>query len=395
MKNKLEKIENIFLVVVAIFIGLFLLGQATIFSNGDSEVGDVEILAEENHQEHEADEFYVGQVIEILSEERDDQRELIDQWLLVEITDGEREGDEIELENRAFFSSEDSQRFSQGDRIVLIDVGGSIGREHILIGDHYRLTGLIFIFLIFLSLVLYFGRKRGIGAILGLAFSMIVLIYYMIPNIIAGTNPIQVTLIGAVFISTVSLFLAHGINKRTPIIWASTVITLILAIIASHLFVDWANLFGRGSDLSTTFQMGQFEHINLRGLLLAGMVVGVLGVLSDVTSTQTTVIWQLKRANPEYGPKELYKSSLAVGREHIASLVNTLGLVYVGASLHLIILLRAADHVPLWVTINREPIAEELVRIIVGSTSLVLAVPISSFLAAHFISKLKSEEFTD
>lgn len=390
MTNNLKRVENYFLVIVASFIALFFFAQATFLSNDTVEDSDA-FIEQEREEEYQ---FYRGEVVKVLDEQKDHQIDFIHQRLLVRIISGDRKGEDIEISNSAYFVAEEAQRFTEGDKIVLSIYNDSV-EEDILINDHYRINSLIVIFLIFLSLVFYFGRKRGVGSVLGLVFSMIVLIYYMIPNIISGTSPLQVTLIGTIIITTVSLFLAHGINKRTPIIWLSNVATLFLSIIAAYLFVDLANLFGGGSDISTIFQLGQFPNINLRGLLLTGMIVGVLGVLSDVTSTQTRVIWQLKKANPKYGARELYESSLAVGREHIASLVNTLGLVYVGASLPLIILLKAADYVPLWVTINREPLAEELVRIIIGSTSLILAVPISSFLAAYFISKLKDDDFKE
>lgn len=387
MKNKKELY---FFLVVGFFILFFLFAREFLPST-QIRSGEQRTSPEEEYTEDYK--YYRAIIIEVNEENIDIKENFIEQLLTVEVVDQEKRGEFFVVENSAVLDGEEIQRFKKGDRVVLMSHENELGEEVFLIGDHDRMMGIIIISLIFLLVIFYFGRGKGLGAVLGFIFSMIVLLYYIVPNIISGSGPVQTTLVGSIIIASVSLFLAHGINKRTPIIWGSTVITLVFAILISYFFVDLTSLFGRGSELSITFQFGEFSYINLKGLLLAGMVVGVLGVLSDVTSTQTTVIWQLKKANPEFKFKELYESSLVVGREHIAALVNTLALVYVGASLPLIILLKVIDYMPFWVTINSEPMAEEIVRAIIGSTSLILAVPISSFLAAYFIGKMKKENF--
>lgn len=297
----------------------------------------------------------------------------------------------IDIEHIVVDGMEQGREFDIGDAVIVSSY--MTGEEEVFyIYDYDRTRGLLIILVFFLIIIFYFGKARGVGSLLGLLFSIFILIYFIIPAIIRGATPEVVTLIGALVIASVSLFLAHGINKRTPVIWLSTVITLILAVFISIFSIRIAHLFGMGSDVGLLFQVGDYAHINLRGLLLAGIVISVLGILNDVTATQTAVIWELKKTNPKLKFKELYYQSLNVGREHIASLVNTLALVYAGASLPLFILLKDVDYIPLWVKINSDFIAEELVRTIIGSSALILAVPISSILAAYYIGKTKTKK---
>ena len=133
-------------------------------------------------------------------------------------------------------------------------------------------------------------------------------------------------------------------------------------------------------------QSGLTAGVNLRGLLLGGMIIGCLGVLDDITTAQTAAVDEIRKANPNLTSKQLLQSGLSVGREHIASLINTLALAYAGASLPLLLLFQTNETFPLWVTLNSEFLAEEIVRTLVGSTTLLLAVPISTWCAARFLS---------
>ncbi len=297
----------------------------------------------------------------------------------------------IDIKHVVVEGMEQGREFNVGDAVVVSSYDAIEG-EVFYIHDYDRSRGLLIVFLVFLFVIFYFGRARGVGSFLGLLFSIFVLIFYIVPGILKGGAPEIVTLTGAFIIASVSLFLAHGINKRTPVIWLSTIITLTLAVFISIVFIEITYLFGMGSDVGMLFQVGEYSHINLRGLLLAGVVISVLGILNDVTATQTAVIWELKKTNPQLKFKELYNQSLNVGREHIASLVNTLALVYAGASLPLFILLKDVEYIPLWVKINSDFIAEEVVRTIIGSSALILAVPIASILAAYYIGKMKIDK---
>lgn len=331
--------------------------------------------------------YYGGKVVGV-ERENNAEHKSVDQKLRVKMLDGDLDGKELLIHHRTILDSDRSHLFKEGDSIVLT----TTDKSDFYVDDHLRKGGLMLSLLVFVAVILYFGRKRGVGAICGLGFSFLVLIYYIIPGIISGKEIIKITLIGILIISGVSIFLAHGVGKKTNVIWLGTVVTLLIAIFLSHFFVEITSLFGRGSGMGLSFYFGEYSHISLKGLLLAGLIIGVFGVITDVVSTQTAAIWQIKRAKPELGRKELYQRGILVGREHVASLVNTLVLIYVGASLPFFIVIMGIEHTPMWVMLNSELIAEEVIRTIVGSISLILGVPISSFFASYFLTYAKKTD---
>jgi uncharacterized membrane protein len=254
------------------------------------------------------------------------------------------------------------------------------------VSDLYRLPSLLYIFLAFVVFIVIFSGKRGVTALAGLAFSIWLLLYYVVPQIAGGADPMAVSLISSVVIAGVALYLAHGFNKRTTISLVSTLITLCLAVIAAVSFVSVTKLFGLGSEESLELQYGALTNINLQGLLLAGIIIGALGVLDDITTAQAAAIEEIHKANPKLNFHELYNRGMSVGREHITSLVNTLALAYAGASLPMLLLFTVYKQ-PLWVTLNSEFVVEEVVRTVVGSLALTLAVPITTGLAAWWFAR--------
>ncbi len=176
-------------------------------------------------------------------------------------------------------------------------------------------------------------------------------------------------------------------NKRSGIALGSTLITLVGAVIFSVVAVMLAKLSGSGTEEAIYLQIGSLPSLNLQGLLLGGMIIGTLGVLDDVTTAQVAAVEEIGIADVSLTRKELYKRGLRVGREHIASLVNTLALAYAGASFPLFLLFALEGGPPLWVVLNAEYVMEEVVRAIVGGASLVIAVPISTFAAAWYFGK--------
>jgi uncharacterized membrane protein len=184
-----------------------------------------------------------------------------------------------------------------------------------------------------------------------------------------------------------TIYLAHGVSQQTTIAIISTFVSLIITIVISILFVDLIKLSGTGSEDIYSLVQGFKGTINFQGLLLGGIIIGTLGVLDDVTTTQTTTMYTLAEANPAYTVSTLFKHGMKIGREHITSLVNTLVLAYAGASIGVFIYLflgMKQGTAPLWVMLNSEFIVEEIVRTLSGSIGLVLAVPITTLLASFF-----------
>ncbi len=284
--------------------------------------------------------------------------------------------------------ADDKRLLKVGNQVVIAEQQSADGPTY-GVNDLYRLPSLGFVFVAFISLIVVFSGIRGLTALAGLGFTIWLLLFYVVPQIAGGADPMFVSLVSSVLIAGIALYLAHGFNKRTTISLVSTLITLSLAVIAAVSFVSMTKLFGLGSEESLELQYGAITNINLRGLLLAGIIIGALGVLDDITTAQTAAIEEIHKANPKLLFHDLYSRGMSVGREHITSLVNTLALAYAGASLPMLLLFTVYKQ-PLWVTLNSEFVVEEVVRTVVGSLALTLAVPITTGLAAWWFGREQS-----
>ncbi len=246
--------------------------------------------------------------------------------------------------------------------------------------DFQRSTPMLLLLLIFVAVIILFGGWRGLGALGGLAVSLGIIVMFALPALLDGSNAVLVALVTSAAIAIVALLLAHGFNVATAVALLSTMAALVLTGLLALLFV-WTSKFTGFADESVGFLDVLGASIDPRGLLLAGILIGSLGVLDDVTVTQVSAVWELKRAVPSAGPKELYERGVRIGRDHISSTVNTLFLAYAGAALPLMLLFSQAGE-SLGAVATREVVAVEITRALVGSLGLVAAVPISTALAA-------------
>ncbi|MEV3949242.1 YibE/F family protein [Streptomyces halstedii] len=237
---------------------------------------------------------------------------------------------------------------------------------------------------IFALAVVGVGRLRGLMALIALAVSFAVLTLFILPAILQGSNPLLVAVVGASAIMLIALYTCHGLTARTSVAVLGTLISLVLIGLLGSLFIGWASLTGNTDD-NTGLIHGLYPEIDMSGLLLAGVIIGSLGVLDDVTVTQTSAVWELHQADPTMGVRRLYKAGIRIGRDHIASVVNTLVLAYAGAALPLLLLFSIAQS-SVGVVANSELVAEEIVRTLVGSIGLVASVPVTTVLAALVVS---------
>ncbi|KDQ68397.1 YibE/F family protein [Streptomyces halstedii] len=237
---------------------------------------------------------------------------------------------------------------------------------------------------IFALAVVGVGRLRGLMALIALAVSFAVLTLFILPAILQGSNPLLVAVVGASAIMLIALYTCHGLTARTSVAVLGTLISLMLIGLLGSLFIGWASLTGNTDD-NTGLIHGLYPEIDMSGLLLAGVIIGSLGVLDDVTVTQTSAVWELHQADPTMGVRRLYKAGIRIGRDHIASVVNTLVLAYAGAALPLLLLFSIAQS-SVGVVANSELVAEEIVRTLVGSIGLVASVPVTTVLAALVVS---------
>ena len=296
------------------------------------------------------------------------------------------DGSEAELRNDIQPGAEDSQRVHEGESVVLSKISTEEGDQYV-IADKFRVPSVILIFALFFVLTIIFAGLKGLSSMLGLMFTIYVLIDFVVPRIVNGQDPLLISLIGSAIIAFVSIYMAHGFNKRTTVALAGTMVTIMIAMVLALFFVSVAQLSGTGSEEALLLNVSSTMQINLRGLLLGGMIFGVLGVLDDVTTAQAAAVDEIKKANPKLGFEELYQGGISVGKEHIVSLVNTLVLAYIGSSFPLLLLFSLNQGVPLWITLNSEFIMEEVIRTLVGSTALIFAVPITTVMAAFVFAR--------
>lgn len=274
---------------------------------------------------------------------------------------------------------------AEGDDILVITFTTESGQPSFSFYDYQRGNAMVWLLALFVAAVLLLGRWRGLGAIGGLLFSLLVIVVFTLPAILDGSNSLTVALVTASLIAFAALFLAHGIGLATAVALISTIASLVMTAVLAWVFVRATHLTGLADDTSVMLG-GLASGIDARGILLAGIVIGALGVLDDVTVTQVSAVWELKRIQPDLTVHELVAPALRIGRDHISSTVNTLFLAYAGAALPLLLFFTEAGQGFSGV-ITRELVAAEVVRALVGSIGLVAAVPIATWLAALVVSQ--------
>lgn len=302
----------------------------------------------------------------------------------VTITDGSLKEKKIVAELGKIAVSNDAQKLKTGDKVIVSYIKNVDGKDIFYIEDFNRRNPVYLLAGAFFIAVVIIGGLRGLSSFIGLIISFVVLLKYIIPQIINGGNPVLIAITGSFVILLTTLYLAHGISKKTTAAVLGTTISLVITGLLAAFSVGFARLSGFVSEQAAFVNAFPGADINLQGILLAGIIIGSLGVLDDITVSQSAVVFELKDANKKLSFEELYNRGLKVGRDHIASLVNTLVLAYAGASLPLFLLFTLNGGEPFNILINRELIASEVVRTLVGSLGLVMAVPITTVIAAIF-----------
>jgi uncharacterized membrane protein len=264
-----------------------------------------------------------------------------------------------------------------GDSLRLARISSTAGQPaSYAFADFTRATPLVALAIAFAVLVIAVARLRGLAALAGLALSFFVLLRFMIPALLSGESPLAVGLVSCAAIMFVLLYLAHGVSIRTT----TALIGTLFGLGASTLIGAWAvgatHLTGVASDedITASVMAGQ---VRLSGLLLCGIIVASLGILNDVTVTQASAVWELHNLRPESSPARLFAGAMRIGRDHIASTVYTIVFAYAGAALPILLLINLSG-LPIGTLLTNEALAEEVVRVLVGSIGLVLSVPLTT-----------------
>ncbi len=275
---------------------------------------------------------------------------------------------------------ETGDTFAVGQRVRVAEAESPDGGTTFYVNDIQRGRPLLVLAAVFLFVVLAFGRWQGVRALIGLALTLGVVVRYVVPAVLTGRDPVLVAMSAAVVIMVVTLYLTHGLRRKTTAAVVGTIAALGITVGLSWLFIQLTVLTGLSSEEARLASV-QAGGLSLRGLLLAGIIIGALGVLDDVTMAQASTVFELRRTDPAAGFSALFAGAMSVGRDHVAATINTLFLAYAGASLPLLILFSSSPD-PLPMIVSSEIVAVEIVRTLVGSIGLVASVPVTTALAA-------------
>lgn len=337
--------------------------------------GDIRTEAQVTHVDHQ----------EIVDQDGDKQ---LNQTLEVIIKSGVYKNKKISVENNNQSMSAGGHEYKTGDNVLLTVGKDENGNTTYTVSDYDRTNTLIWLFIFFFGITIFIGRGKGIVSFLGMGLSFLVIIYFILPQLLAGNDPFIIAIIASLIIIPLTFYLVHGFNKKTTAAVIGTLLTLIFIGVVSDIVINSGHLSGFSSEEAGYLDLEKPGAVNIKGLLLAGIIIGLLGILDDITISQASIVYKLNEVSPHLPWKTLYSKAMDVGRDHIASVVNTLILVYASAALPLLLLI-IKDSSPLKYILNEEFMAEEIIRTLIASTGIVIAVPITTFLTTFLIKRVK------
>jgi uncharacterized membrane protein len=273
---------------------------------------------------------------------------------------------------------------SAGTKVRVTPVTGAAG-QYQLVGVDRRQV-LLWLVLAFAALVVVLTRWRGVLALGGFALSLLLVTHFVVPAILAGTPAMLVALVGSLAVMFVTVVLTYGVSAQSLAAALGIALSLALAATAGSVAVGAAMIDGRSSELASVLSQTN-SGVSLEGIVLAGLVIGALGVLADMGVTQASAVMALRRANPGLSARGLYRGAFAVGRDHLVATTHTLVLAYVGATLPLLLVLRTTG-VSVTDALNTEDIAEPVIATLVGSMALLVSVPLTTALAALLVQRV-------
>lgn len=341
--------------------------------------------AQELHNDYQG--TWRGKVLEVIKGELKEipgtDTEHLYQTIKAQVLDGPQKGEIVTIEN-------DYLELKKGNKFYfnyLVDINGT---ERYGIINIDRRSSLVLLFIIFIAVIIWFGRWQGFRSLLALGGSFFAIFYILLPGLLNGWNPIFASCLVASGILLVAIFFTHGFNKESTVAYIGTMIAVLITGLFAMFAVSITSLSGFTGDEMTYLNLGTGGTLDFAGLLLGAIIIGVLGVLDDIAVTQAAVVSELYSSNPEISKKEVYSRAMRIGREHVGALVNTLVLAYTGAALPILLYFRLSE-MSFGSIVNLEIFATEIVRAIVGSIGLILTVPIVTMLAVAYLKGYKSK----
>ena len=334
------------------------------------------------------DEFFKSRVLEIKNIKSEDGK-YIHQEMKLKALSGSSKGEELEFKEDGNYEVLKKNIYKKGDLVLTVASFDDVGDRTIYVTDYVRTNSLAYLLIIFALTIIIVGGWKGARSLLSLFLTALVIIYFIVPKILDGNNALFVTLIGSFFILLAIIYITEGFHKKAHLAVFSILISLIFTVILSWVFVSLTKLSGLSEEASLFLINIHDQVINFKGLLLAGIVIGALGVLDDVVVSQIAVVEELYETDKMQTQKEVFKKAYRVGVSHISSMTNTLFLAYAGASFSLLLLFLSGGSAfsSFADILNNEAIATEVVRTLAGSVGLILSVPIATWMAVLFLGK--------
>lgn len=394
MNIKNTKVKKLFLGYV--IGGILILSIFAIFSN-QSPSQTVEIAKNQTDASNEilSDEIEIIKA-KVLSVEKEEIRNVPGtdvtskfQTIEAQILEGKQDGKIVTVEN-------DHIGLKKGEKFYLRHSVDAIdSTEYYSVSEPYRLPQLAVLIVIFVITVFVFGGMQGIRGLLSLVGSLLLIVYVLLPGVLNGYSPILVATGVSSLIIVLGSYITHGFNKTTSSAVVGMVITVMVTGLIAVISVKWTKLSGFGSEEVMYLNLNSGGSIDVIGLLLGGIMIGLLGVLYDVAIGQAISVEELLRIAPHVPKKKIYERAIRIGREHIGALVNTLAIAYVGAALPLLLLFYMSPVGNFLNTANKEIFATEIVRTMIGSIGLVLAVPITTLISVWYLTRDRKKKIDD
>lgn len=329
----------------------------------------------------------VIKIIETKDLKREDGSTVTQQNLLLKGLDGKWKDQEVKFEGISDIEVASAGVYKVGDKVLVTRSVDMEGNERFYVIDFVRRGYLYLLGFIFSLIIIVIGKQKGIKSLIGLIISFFIIVKFILPKILDGSNPLFIGLIGAFFILTIMIYLTEGWKQKSHLSVLSVLISLVITFIFSIIFTKLTRLSGMSQDESV-FLIGLTKNaINFQGLLLTGMLIGTIGVLDDVIVSQIESVAQIKEANPNLPNKKVFTAAFKIGNTHLGTMVNTLFLTYVGVSLPLLLLfiVNQGVFISFSQVINNEVIATEVVRTFVGSIGVALSMPIATYFGSYWL----------
>lgn len=356
----------IILLIVFCSLGLMNPAQAQGIYDKNQEIWRAEVINILSEEEVYQEDFSISQTLQIIE---------------VRVLEGPNKGEIIILENTLI-------KLEKGNKFFLNSYLDIDGNEIYVIQEPDRRGVLIILSLLFVAVVLIFNGKRGLRALISLVGSFLILFYFFFPRLLNGSPPLATSILFSILLLAFAIYVTHGFNKSANSALLGTIATAIFTIIMAKIVVEAAKLTGLADDSSLYLNISTGGGLDISGILLGAMIIGVLGILDDIAITQSLAVREL--CGTGISRKEVYKKAMRIGKEHIGSLINTLALAYAGAAMPLLLLFYHSDMSLL--AINNEAFATEIIRVIIGSISVILAVPITTVIALFLENRKQSEK---